>query len=242
MQFVFALGSGLSRILAAGDDEYELTPFERLALAAVEEQGAEWLALAWRSCATGCRASTGRRPATAGSLTAFLRAVADALEEVSVDAGDVMNAHWLPYADRALFSRFFLAQRRGLELPPVKLDDKKDREELERYPHVHDLARLAALLPLPPWQELLPRSDGKPAQRETAEAYRRRIRRIVALYQNGLGTTDALRSIVEAQLSVDSRPTPSDAIAASRSRSSRRSGTARSTSRSAACRPISSGR
>jgi len=36
VQFVFALGSGLSRILAAEGDEYELAPFERLALAAVE--------------------------------------------------------------------------------------------------------------------------------------------------------------------------------------------------------------
>lgn len=38
VQFVFALGSGLSRILAASSDQYELTPFERLALAAVEVQ------------------------------------------------------------------------------------------------------------------------------------------------------------------------------------------------------------
>ena len=38
VQFVFALASGLSRILAAGGDEYELTPFERLGLAAVEKQ------------------------------------------------------------------------------------------------------------------------------------------------------------------------------------------------------------
>jgi baseplate J-like protein len=37
-QFVFALGSGLSRILAVSSDQYELTPFERLALAAVEVQ------------------------------------------------------------------------------------------------------------------------------------------------------------------------------------------------------------
>ena len=38
VQFVFALGSGLSQILSASDDQYALTPFERLALAAVEVQ------------------------------------------------------------------------------------------------------------------------------------------------------------------------------------------------------------
>ena len=143
------------------------------------------------------------QPGDRGLLTQFLRAVVDALEEVSVDAGDVMNAHWLPYADRALFSRFFLADRRERGLPPPNQANAEDAKELARYPHIRDLARLAAVLPLPPWQELLPPSGGEPAQRETAEAYRQRIRRIVALYRNGLGTTDALRSIVEAQLPVD---------------------------------------
>jgi hypothetical protein len=142
-------------------------------------------------------------PGDRGLLTLFLRSVTDALEEVSVDAGDVMNAHWLPYADRALFSRFFLAERRERGLPPPNQAKPEDAKELARYPHVRDLARLAAVLPLPPWQELLPPSGGEPAQRETAEAYRQRIRRIVALYRNGLGTTDALRSIVEAHLPVD---------------------------------------
>jgi len=142
-------------------------------------------------------------PGDRGLLTQFLRAVVAALEEVNVDAGDVMNAHWLPYADRALFSRFFLAERRERGLPPPNQASKEDAKELARYPHIQDLARLAALLPLPPWQELLAPVEGKPAQRETAEAYRQRIKRIVALYQNGLGTTDALRSIVEAQLPVD---------------------------------------
>jgi len=142
-------------------------------------------------------------PGDRGLLTLFLRAVVDALEEVSDDAGDVMNAHWLPYADRALFSRFFLADRRERGLPPPNQAKAEDAKELARYPHVRDLARLAAVLPLPPWQELLPPSGGEAARRETAEAYRQRIRRIVALYRNGLGTTDALRSIVEAQLPVD---------------------------------------
>jgi hypothetical protein len=142
-------------------------------------------------------------PGDRGLLTQFLRAVVAALDEVNVDAGDVMNAHWLPYADRALFSRYFLADRRERGLPPPSPKSKEDEDELERFPYVHDLARLAAVLPLPPWQELLPPAGDQPAQRESAEAYRQRIRRIVALYRNGLGTTGALRSIVEAQLPVD---------------------------------------
>ena len=66
VQFVFALGSGLSRILAVSSDQYELTPFERLALAAVEVQEQRMPSLASPTSATGSRASTGRRPATAG--------------------------------------------------------------------------------------------------------------------------------------------------------------------------------
>ena len=64
------------------------------------------------------------------------------------------------------------------------------------FPYIHDLGRLAALLSLPPWRE-------PSALRERVEPYRERIRRIVQLYQNGVGTLDALRSIVEAQLPVD---------------------------------------
>jgi len=145
------------------------------------------------------------RPAAGdpGLLTQFLRAVVDALDAVERDAGDVMHAHFLPYADRALFSRFFLQQRRDAGLPPANQTVADDAKALARFPYVADLARLAALLPLPPWQELLPPAGGEPAQRETAEAYRTRIRRIVALYRNGLGTPDALRSIVEAQLPID---------------------------------------
>lgn len=64
------------------------------------------------------------------------------------------------------------------------------------FPYIHDLGRLAALLGLPPWRE-------PPLLRERVEPYRERIRRIVRLYQNGVGTLDALRSMVEAQLPID---------------------------------------
>lgn len=61
------------------------------------------------------------------------------------------------------------------------------------HPWVLDLARLAALLPLPPWEQ-------PPALRETAEAFRLRIQRTVELYRGGLATPVAMRRIVEIQL------------------------------------------
>jgi len=63
-------------------------------------------------------------------------------------------------------------------------------------PFLRDLARLGGLVPLPPWQQ--------PASlRETVEAYRRRLRRTVALYRQGLGTPEALRRAVEVHLPLD---------------------------------------
>ena len=62
--------------------------------------------------------------------------------------------------------------------------------------HARDLGRLGALLPLPPWREPI-------ALAESAEAYRQRLRRMVALYRRGLGTVASLRALVEATLPVD---------------------------------------
>lgn len=64
--------------------------------------------------------------------------------------------------------------------------------------HVRDLGRLGAIVPLPPWREPV-------ALRETVEAYRLRLARMVALYRNGLGTIGAIRTVVEATLPVDMR-------------------------------------
>lgn len=122
-----------------------------------------------------------------GLLGRYLEAVAGILEEIGAEAGEVLQAHWVRYADRAHFHPFIVRSRevRG-EPPPNPL-------ALEDHPWVRDLARLAALLPLPAWRE--------PASlRETVEAYRQRIGRYVALYRNGLGTIGALRRMIEAQL------------------------------------------
>ncbi len=61
---------------------------------------------------------------------------------------------------------------------------------------VRDLGRLGALVPVVPWREPL-------SLRETVEAFRIRMQRMVALYRHGLGTVNALRSVVEATLPVD---------------------------------------
>lgn len=128
----------------------------------------------------------------ASLFTFFMRAVAAALEDVDRQAGSVLQARWFAYADRALYSSYFARSRQLQGLGPPALDDPA----LDEFPYVHDLAYLGALLALPPWQV-------PPALREQVEAYRQRIGRIVALYRNGLGTVDALRRIVEAQLPVD---------------------------------------
>ncbi len=61
---------------------------------------------------------------------------------------------------------------------------------------VRDLGRLGALIPIVPWREPL-------SLRETVEAFRIRLVRMVELYRNGLGTVDALRTVVAATLPVD---------------------------------------
>lgn len=66
----------------------------------------------------------------------------------------------------------------------------------EDSPYVRDLGRLASSLALPPWRE--------PADlAETVEDYRLRLARIVALYRLGIGTTDAIERMIEAQLPPD---------------------------------------
>ena len=62
--------------------------------------------------------------------------------------------------------------------------------------HFNDLSRLGSLVPLKPWLHPF-------GLRETAETYRLRLNRMVALYREGLGTLPALRRAVEASLPVD---------------------------------------
>lgn len=123
-------------------------------------------------------------------LDLHLRGLAGVLERINREAGDVMQAHWSGFADRAAFSPYFL---RGRALQRLGVPKPNDTDVLH-FPYIDDLGRLASLVSVQPWQE---------DQSETVETYRRRIARIVALYRNGLGTVDALRGMTEAQLPVN---------------------------------------
>ncbi len=126
-----------------------------------------------------------------GVLSTYLLGIGELIDAADRDAALVMHAHWWAFADRARYSPFYL-RRRALAGRPAPLAHDPD---LVRFPYVHDLARLAASIPVVPWQEQSPR--------ELVEAYRLRIRRIVELYRDGLGTLLALERMIEAELPVD---------------------------------------
>ena len=84
-----------------------------------------------------------------GLLSLMLRAVAEELEELNREASDALQAHWFGYADSALYSPFFIRSRQLAGLPFPAYGDPV----LDEFPYVHDLARLASLLALPPWRE-----------------------------------------------------------------------------------------
>lgn len=127
-----------------------------------------------------------------GLLSRTLWAMSQALDEWDRDASHVMQSRWLDYADHAQFSPYVRRGRVIEELDPLRAGDP----EIPLFPYVSDLARMGSMLALLPWRE-------PAAQRERVEAYRQRIRRIVAMYRDGLGTTEAMRRMIEAQLPVD---------------------------------------
>lgn len=122
-------------------------------------------------------------------IAAFLRAVAEELEEINRAASGVMRSHWLEHADRALFDPYFNRKRVLKNEPLPTAEDPAVRT----FPFIHDLAYLAGLLALAPWRD-------PPAQREGVEAFRERVRRTVQLYRSGLGTPQALRAAVQTAL------------------------------------------
>jgi hypothetical protein len=126
-------------------------------------------------------------------LAIFLRTIGQLLDEVSRDAGEVMQAHWFTYADRAEFDRYYNRNRQMQALQPVNLPVEVDSALLWEFPLVHDLARLGALLSLPPRREPVLLKD-------RVEQYRKKLVEFVELYRNGLGTVEALRRIVALEL------------------------------------------
>jgi hypothetical protein len=128
-----------------------------------------------------------------GVLTIFMQAVGALLDGLNLEMSEVMQSHWYDYADCALFNRYFVRDRQIQQLPQPDPLNTDDRRLLEEFPYIVDLARMGALLSLPPWREPVP-------LRERVEPYRTRLRRMVDLYRQGLGTIDALRAVVEAEL------------------------------------------
>lgn len=129
-------------------------------------------------------------------LTMYLKSVSYGLNAVNVELQEVMQSHWYRFADRADLNRFMLLQRQTQGLGNLNRKNESDRDIINSFPHIDDLARLGALLSLPPWRE--------PADhRESVEEYRLRIYRMLQIYQNGLGTIEAMRAMVEAELAPD---------------------------------------
>lgn len=111
----------------------------------------------------------------------------DRFEDVALDSDTLARAEAdPPGAERTIVNVQLL-----LEAFPTQL-----RRAVLDLSFVRDLGRLGALVPVVPWREPL-------SLRETVEAFRIRLQRMVALYRRGLGTIDALRGVVEATLPVD---------------------------------------
>ena len=125
------------------------------------------------------------------------------LEQANSDAAEVMQAHWFRFADRALYSPFFL---RGTGAPRAAARaaeaerPRGARLPVRARPRAARLGALAAAVA----------AADRTGSVESVEAYRQRIARIVALYTVGLGTVDALRRMTEAQLPVDLDAPPAE--------------------------------
>lgn len=144
-------------------------------------------------------------PGATGLLPDLLEAIGRLIDQLDVEASDLLQARWVGTADAARWSRFF-HRRRALAAAPAEAPPASD-DELESFPYLGDLPRLGSLLGLLPWPEPFPQrtsaSEAPSLRPESVEHYRERLARIVAVYRNGLGTVAALRGIAEAELPVD---------------------------------------
>ena len=129
-------------------------------------------------------------------LPTFMQSAGALLDDLSSNLGAVMQAHWSGFADDAKFNAYLGLVRQLEGQAPLNTSVEADRLVWERFPYLRDLARIGALLALPPYRDPV-------ALREAVEAYRRRLKRHVRLYRNGLGTVEALRAAVEMELPAD---------------------------------------
>ena len=133
------------------------------------------------------------QPDDATLLVQWLRAVGSSFDGAAADIQHVLRAHWFDTADAAAWAQHFSADRRERGLGALRIGNPADRREALRYPYLRDLARLGALLDLPPWRD--------PASlREVVEEYRQRVGDVLEAYRHGLVTPAALRKLVDAAL------------------------------------------
>lgn len=126
----------------------------------------------------------------------WLAAIGSSFDGAAADIQHVLRAHWFDTADAAAWSQHLSADRRERGLGALRLGVVADQREAQRYPYVRDLARLAALLDLPPWRD--------PASlREEVEEFRQRVGDVLAAYREGLVPPAALRRLVDAALPED---------------------------------------
>ena len=136
------------------------------------------------------------QPGDSTLLSQWLQAVGGAFDGGAADIQHVLRAHWFDTADAAAWATHFTADRRERGLGALRISNPSDQREALRYPYVRDLARMAALLDLPPWRE--------PASlREGVEEYRQRVGDVLEAYREGLVTPAALRKLVDAALPED---------------------------------------
>ena len=112
------------------------------------------------------------------------------LDRTRIEAGDTMQAHWLPFADSALLSPYVAVLRRSAGDAPLLPGDPAVRA----HPFLDDLPRLAALLGLRPHEE-------PSAARETVEAFRERVMATISLWREGLATRAAVLEAARLALS-----------------------------------------
>ncbi|HEX4939579.1 MAG TPA: hypothetical protein VFX11_12950 [Candidatus Kapabacteria bacterium] len=123
----------------------------------------------------------------------LLQEVGGNMDELRRDLTLLMQTHWFKTADKATYDPHFLRGRELAGLPRLNLQNPDDKRAIDDYPYLLDLARLGALLTIPPWREPV-------TLRENVEQYRQRLLRIIQIYRNGLGTLSALRAMVAAEL------------------------------------------
>ena len=129
-------------------------------------------------------------------LTRLVAAVGAQLDAAGAQVQHTLRAHYADSADAALTDAHYQHDRAARGLPPANVRAPRDQRELLTYPYVTDLARLAALLDLPPWTD--------PASlAETVEEYRERLADVLDAYRLGLTTRAAIAALVEAALPED---------------------------------------